>query len=70
MRIRLVLALICLLAGLIAQYTFRAKEPGCFCTTASRLIWVVGWTGVEIGGWESFHLCQVRRLKKKVPIPM
>ena len=42
-RIWLVLALICLLAGLIAQYTFRLKNR-CFCTTASRLIWAVGWT--------------------------
>ena len=43
-RIWLVLALICLLAGLISQYTFRLEKNRCFCTTASRLIWAVGWT--------------------------
>ena len=47
-RIWLVLALICLLAGLIAQYTFRLKEPLFLHYSQSGL-----WAGRSrnFGGW-------------------
>ena len=67
-RIWLVLALICLLAGLISQYTFRLKEP-LFLHYSQSAYLGCGLDGVETSEMESFHLCQVRRLKKKENLP-
>ena len=50
-RIWLVLALICLLAGLIAQYTFRLKEPLFLHYSQSAYLGLWAGRSRNFGGW-------------------